>query len=370
MIGRIFFERARFLGVVCVLAAAHPAARAQDTKPAEIRVGLIGLDTSHATAFSRAMNDPNHAPELAGCRVVAAVAAHSPEVADSVRYLPAVTKEIQELGIEIVPSIDVMLQRVDAVLITSIAGHPHLAQAVPVLRAGKPAFIDKPVAGSLDDAVLLYEVAAHFGTPVFSSSSLRYTDSAKAIRGGSLGDITACDAYSPCPYERSHPDFYWYGIHGVEILFTMMGTGCESVSRVHTDTSDVAVGVWRDGRIGTFRGRRTADNGYAAGYGGTAFGTKAVEPIGPFSGYEPLVAEIVRFFKTKEVPVRPEETLEIYAFMTAADASRRTGQPVRIDDLLEAARASAKDRLANLVAAKAEALGSDPARRIAANRRP
>src|SRR5207302_7804484 len=140
---------------------------------------------------------------------------------------------------------------------------------------------------------------------------------------GKLGGVTGCDAYSPCALEATHPDLFWYGIHGVETLFTVMGPGCESVTRVSTPGIDLAAGVWKGGRVGAFRGIRTPEGGGAAGYGGTAFGVKGIEQIGTYEGYRPLVVEIVKFFRTGKAPVAEEETLEIYAFMEAADESKR-----------------------------------------------
>ena len=177
-------------------------------------------------------------------------------------------------------------------------------------------------------------------------SSLRYTDGAKAIGSGVIGDIVGCDAFSPCPLEETHPDFFWYGIHGVETLFTIMRSGCESVIRIGTDDTDVAVGTWNDGRIGTFRGRRKPGNAYEGGYGGMAFGTKGSREIGGFSGYEPLLVEVIKFFSTGKSPVSAEETIEIYAFMEAADESkRRGGASIQLEFVLSEARRQAKERL-------------------------
>jgi hypothetical protein len=100
-----------------------------------------------------------------------------------------------------------------------------------------------------------------------------------------------------------------------------MGTGCKSVSRTHTADYDLVVGIWHDGRIGTFRGARSGK----IGYGGTAFGEKGNAQMGPYDGYRPLLVQIVKFFKTGISPVNPKETLEIYAFMEAADESKRNG---------------------------------------------
>jgi hypothetical protein len=308
-----------------------------------IRVGIIGLDTSHAIAFTGLLNDPNAKPALANCRVVAVYPKGSPDIQSSVSRVPRYTEQIKAKGVKIVGSIDELLTQVDAVLLETNDGRPHLEQILPVLKAGKPVFIDKPIAGSLTDAVAIFAAAKHYKVPVFSSSSLRYSEGAQALRNGKLGDIYGCDAYSPCSLEKTHPDLFWYGIHGVETLFTVMGTGCESVTRTSTPGTDVAVGKWKGGRVGTFRGIRKGK----ASYGGTAFGSKGIGPIGPYGGYRPLVVEIVKFFRTGKVPVSAEETLEIYAFMEAADESKRqSGAVVTLASVMEKARKEAKEKLA------------------------
>lgn len=311
-----------------------------------IRVGIIGLDTSHATAFTRILNQTPAAAGLEGMKVVAAYPKGSPDIPSSVQRVPEYTETVKKMGVEIVDSIDALLEKVDAVLLETNDGRPHLEQALPVLRAGKPLFVDKPIAGSLPDAIAIFLAADKFNTPVFSSSSLRYVSGAQAARGGQLGDITGCDAFSPAPMEATHPDLYWYGIHGVETLFTVMGTGCQSVSRHSTGHTDVVVGQWDGDRIGTFRGIRPPGR---REYGGTAFGTKGVKPIGGYEGYEPLIVNIAQFFRTGTPPVVSEETIEIYAFMTAADESKaKGGEVVRIDDVLQRDREQALARLNEL----------------------
>ena len=311
----------------------------QDASPAvaeipTIRVGIIGLDTSHAIAFTKALNDDHAPPELSHCRVVAAYPKGSPDIESSVSRVPNYTKEIQNLGVDIVPTIDALLERVDAVLLETNDGRPHLEQVRPVLQAGKPVFIDKPIAGSLVDALRIARESRTANVPIFSSSSLRYTPGAQEIRAGAIGDVVGCDAYSPCALEESHPDLFWYGIHGVETLFTVMGPGCTHVVRVHTAGTDLAIGTWSDERIGTFRGIRAG----TGGYGGTAFGAKQNRAIGDYAGYRPLIVEIVKFFRTGQSPVDIAETIEIYAFMEAADESkRRGGVPVALAEVMQQA---------------------------------
>lgn len=314
------------------------AAEAQSTGK-ELRAGIIGLDTSHSIAFTKILNDPNAKSDVAGARVIAAYPRGSPDIHSSVSRIPRYTEQIKEMGVEIVDSIDELLRKVDVVLLETNDGRPHLEQALPVLKAGKRLFIDKPIAGSLADALAIFDAAQRYNVPVFSSSSLRYMESAQAIRHGKIGDVLGADTYSPASLEKTHPDLFWYGIHGVEVLFTVMGPGCETVVRVHTTGADVVVGKWEDGRVGTFRGIREGEHGH----GGTAFGSDGIAPIGPHEGYRPLVAQIVKFFHTGVAPVSPKETLEIYAFMEAADESKRLGGvPVSIASVLAKAREQAK----------------------------
>lgn len=305
-----------------------------------VKVGIIGLDTSHSPAFARLINDPDSGPAFEGYEVVAAYPYGSREIESSASRIPRYTTEVREMGVDIVDSIAELLDRVDVVLLETNDGRLHLEQALQVFEAGKPVFIDKPVAASLADAVAIYRAAEHYDVPVFSSSSLRYMENAQAMRNGEseIGQVVGADTYSPAVLEETHPDLFWYGVHGVESLFAVMGTGCETVTRMHSEGTDVVVCRWDDGRIGTFRGIREGDRGY----GGTAFGSEGIAQMGPYQGYEPLLAEVMDFFRTGRAPVSPEETLEIFAFMAAADESKeRGGEPVRIDHVLEEARAEA-----------------------------
>jgi predicted dehydrogenase len=309
-----------------------------------LRAGIIGLDTSHAPAFTKLLNGPEATGDLAGVKIVAAFPGGSPDVPSSADRVAGYTKELANMGVEIVPSIDALLEKVDVVLLESVDGRPHLQQVIPVLKAKKPVFIDKPVAGSLADAVAIFELAKQQGVPCFSSSSLRFSPGIIGMRNDDkVGEVIGCEARGPCSLEPHHPDLFWYGIHGVETLFTIMGTGCEEVTRASTPGTDFVVGRWKDGRIGTFRGLRDGSHGYGA----TVYGAKAIAPSGGYEGYQPLVVEIVKFFKTGQPPVSAEETLEIYAFMEAADESKRQGgKPVTIQSVMEKAKAEASQRVA------------------------
>ncbi|HVX11908.1 MAG TPA: Gfo/Idh/MocA family oxidoreductase [Pirellulales bacterium] len=309
-------------------------------EPQTVRVGIIGLDTSHVVAFTGLLNRPDNQGDLAGVTVVAAFPGGSPDIAASRDRVAGFTAELRDkYKVEIVDSIESLLTKVDAVLLESVDGRPHLAQAKPVLEAHKPLFIDKPVAASLADASEIFRLSEATGTPCFSSSSLRFSPGIQSMRANDkVGKVLGCDAFGPCSLEEHHPDLFWYGIHGVETLFTIMGTGCVSVTRTQTQDTEFVTGVWQDGRIGTFRGMRAGKHDYGA----TVFGTAGIAPSGGYGGYEPLVVEIARFFKSGKPPVSSEETLEIVAFMEAADESKRQGgRPVTLEAVRDKAASSA-----------------------------
>lgn len=340
---RHFIKTSAVAGMGLSLGSSHVTAFGKSTFAKDLKAGIIGLDTSHSIAFTKVLNDANSDPDVAGVKVVAAYPHGSKDIESSVKRIPEYTEEIKKLGVEIVGSIDELLEKVDVVLLETNDGRRHLEQAMPVFKAGKPLFIDKPIAASLSDAIAIFDAASQYKVPVFSASSLRYMQSAQALRQGkTVGKILGADAYSPAHLEKTHPDLFWYGVHGVETLFTVMGTGCQQVSRTQTEDTELVVGTWEGGRIGTFRGLRSGKGGY----GGTAFGEEGIAPIGPYDGYRPLLVEIVKFFQTGKAPVTSEETLEIFAFMEAADESkRRGGETISLESvMMKAGKTSVKSK--------------------------
>jgi len=329
-----------------ILSAATGFAQAPGAKKTW-RLGMIGLDTSHAPAFTKLLNDPKRESEHGEMRVVAAFPGGSQDIDSSRNRVEGYTKELKSMGVEIVGSIEELVGKVDAVLLESVDGRPHLPQALPVLRAGKPLFIDKPLAGSLADALAIDTLAKKYQARWFSSSSLRFSPSIYRWRTDAAlsKTIRGADVWSPCSLEKTHPDLFWYGVHGVEMLYTVMGEGCQQVTRTGTDGTDLVVGVWSGGRIGTFRGLRDGK----ADYGLVVFGEKTVEVGGKYEGYQPLVEQITKFFAGAQAPVSNQETLELFAFMEAAQQSKdQGGVPIKIADVLQQARIAAAKRVAEL----------------------
>jgi len=319
------------MSLLAILIALSPAAQAQQKV---FRIGIIGLDTSHVTAFTKFINDP---AKNNGCKVVAGYPGGSPDMESSASRVEKFTEELRDkYDMEIVDSIEELCQKVDGVLLESVDGRPHLKQAKPVIAAKKPLFIDKPMAGNLADVLEIFRLANENTVPCWSSSSLRYAPAIVEMKEtDTVGQVLGCDVFSPCSLEEHHPDLYWYGVHGVEMLFTVMGTGCETVRRVQTKDCEFVVGIWKGERVGTYRGIRTGKSTY----GVTILGAKAIVQSDKYGGYEPLVDEIIKFFKTGKVPVPQEETIEIFAFMSAADESKaKGGAAVSIPEIIEKAK--------------------------------
>ena len=187
--------------------------------------------------------------------------------------------------------------------------------------AGKPVFIDKPFAGSLRDAFEISRLAREMKIPIFSSSSLRFSPGLAKLKSPAIGELRGAFSYGPAHRNPNHPDLDWYGIHATEAIYTVVGMGCESVVRTTTENTDVGTGTWSGGRVGIVYGIRNASRPF----GVTAFGTKAVLEQEKGWAYDALAAEILKFFQTKVSPVPIEEMLEIFAFMEAADESKRRG---------------------------------------------
>ena len=258
-----------------------------------IKIGIIGLDTSHSTAFTELLNGDSDDKFVKEFEVVAAYPYGSKTIQSSYERIPGYIEEVKKHGVEITSSIAELLDKVDCVMLETNDGRIHLEQAMEVFKSGKICYIDKPIGATLGQAIAIYEMAEKYNVPIFSSSALRY--------------------------------------------YTLMGTGCESVNRMSSQDADVVVGRWKDGRIGTFRGIKEGP----AIYGGTAYTPKGAIAAGGYEGYKVLLDQILTFFKTGVAPISKEETIEIFTFMKASNMSKE--QNGKIVTMEEAYRKGLKD---------------------------
>ena len=289
-----------------------------------LRVGIIGLDTSHVGAFTRFLNDPSVEGHQEGARVTVAWPGGSPDMAASRDRIAGFTAELRDThGVSIVDSPEAVAAACDAVLLCSVDGRVHRAQFARIAGAGKPVFIDKPLAASVADAEAIAALARENGTRVFSSSALRFSPALTDVLGTKDGDrVTGADFCGPMAIEPTNPGFFWYGVHSIEMLFTCLGSGCRSVLADASDDHDCLIGRWDDGRMGLIRGNRTGDNGF---HGMVHFGDRTVHvdvATARYSYFVGLLGAVLEFFKGGEAPVDLGTSVEMVRFMEAGNRSR------------------------------------------------
>jgi predicted dehydrogenase len=296
-----------------------------------MKIGMVGLDTSHCPAFAGILNDEKQEFHLPGHRVVAAYPGGSDLFSLSRSRVKGFTDTLlNEYGVRMYASIPELAEDVDAVFLESVDGRQHLEQ-FKQMAVGKPVFIDKPLTTSTQDARSLIRVARETGTPVMSSSSLRYSAGISGLAARER--VASCEAFGPAAILEDYPGLFWYGIHSAEMLFSFMGPGCKSLRCVNRPDVDIVVGEWSDGRTGVMRGTRLEKGDFGCivhTNAGTRCGLAQTTP----PGYYCLLQKVVEFFATGVSPIDIQETFGIIAFLEAADRSKeRDGAWVRLGSL-------------------------------------
>jgi hypothetical protein len=305
-----------------------------------IRIGIIGLDSSHSEQFTLRLNDPANPNHVPGARVVAAYAGGSPDLPESATRVAGFTATLKDkFSVKIMATIPEVCAASDALMILSVDGRPHLDQAKDVIASGKPFFLDKPIAASLKDAVEIYKLAETAKVPMFSASATRWWPGVIEVANAEAIPARAALAYGPAPLLPHHPDLFFYGIHSAEALFTVMGGGCLSVERTSAPDVSVVTGLWEGGRLGTLYALHTLPMG-STSYKLIRFGQEKIIEQTSQGDYTPMLREVIKFFQTKQAPLSAKQTLEIYAFMEAAQESKRqNGKVITLREVLTKADA-------------------------------
>ena len=290
-----------------------------------LRVGVVGLD-GHGPVFINQINGPD--PNLPGARVTTAMPIPSAMISQD--ELAQNIKKTQQLGVEIVEDPAQLAEVVDGILILHDDGSQHLELTALFVGANKPIFVDKPLEVTVETAKALVDLCKREKCPLFSASSLRFSEEMqKCLANTEAGKIRSAMTYSPFTPKPSMPGWIYYGVHAVEPLFTLMGSGCTEVRCVNSDEGPIAVGVWQDGRLGIAKGTI----GGMPSFGVTAWRDKATTSatVDASKIYPALLKEIKRFIETGKAPVAPEESIEGIAFMVAANESMaQNGKPVEV----------------------------------------
>lgn len=289
-----------------------------------LRVGIVGLDTSHGEQFTLRLNDASHPAHVPGARVVAAWPGGSPDLPLSAGRVSGFTSALRDRGVAILSSIAEVCAAVDAVMILSLDGRAHLGQVRQVLATGRPFFLDKPVAATLAEVVAVYREAGDAGVPMFSASATRFWPDVVALAHGDGVPARAVLSRGPAPVLAHHSELFFYGLHTAEALFTVMGTGCRDVARVSTRDVSLVTGWWDDDRVGSLAAMHALPMD-SRDYAVTRVDEGRTTTVAGAGDYRGLVAAIVAFFRDARPPVSAGETLEIYAFLEAARVSRLRG---------------------------------------------
>jgi hypothetical protein len=301
-----------------------------------IKLGILDFDTSHVVEFTKRINHKGVGEDqwVEGARVVLGwpgTSRMSPQLIK--KYTPLV----EELGVTLVARPETMIGKVDGMLIESLEGEPHYERARPFLEAGIPCYIDKPFACRLTDARKIVDLAARKKVPVFSSSSLRYApELVQYLADPKHGKVNGALAYGPAPLNEAdpsrNPGLFHYGIHAVEMLYTLMGPGCRKVTCTHEKGVDLVSGQWQDGRVGSVRGIRAG----AAAYGFLAFAERGVQNFAVSTQYiyRELLKKVVAMFQTGKPPIDPGVSVELVGFIEAAlQSAWNHGIPMKVEGL-------------------------------------
>lgn len=331
-----------------------------------VRIGLLGMDNYQGIAFTHLFNNPAAQGDLAGVYVTAAlpVASEYPdsaaltarwlEQAKSYYQKPRNPGDVVPPAIVEVKSMEALFAQCDCVIMAGLDGRQHLEQATAVLKAKKPLFIVRPCASSLEDVIKIFAVAKETGTPCWSSSQHRFVPAFAGMRQHpEVGNVLGVDVYGGAELTHTaESDALILPVHSLEAMYAMIGNaGVDTVACTETPSAVAATLIWKDGRVGTYRGIREGKVKYSA----TVFGDKGVSISGVYGhgvpvrgiaptndkymGYEGIAYEIAKSFKSGKTPVSPEETIEIFAVCVAMkESAAQNGVKIRIQDVLDRVR--------------------------------
>ncbi|MFA5645841.1 MAG: Gfo/Idh/MocA family oxidoreductase [Candidatus Ratteibacteria bacterium] len=287
----------------------------------EIRVAVIGLDTSHSVEFPRRMQAPD-CPEdqkVSGLRTVSCLTFPTPF--QSEEGLAARKKQLEEWGIKVTTSLEEAVEECDAVMVEINDPAFHLEYFKKVADLGKPIFLDKPLADTMESGKEISKIVAEKSLRMFSASSLRFIPQlGDACRAVPLPQVV--HTYGPLGRAPAGSSIVWYGVHAFEMLQRAMGMGAMSVFTAKDSSGVVCLIEFSGGRVGVAELRENNRQ-----YGGDLRSEAKAVPFVADMGraYSDLLIEIKAFFEGRRVPVSLKETLEIMGMLDAAQRSFESG---------------------------------------------
>jgi predicted dehydrogenase len=298
-----------------------------------MRLGIIGIDSSHTPVFTKAIAALNKEGKTP-CKVThfwdpgTHEWQHPAGPEQSAKDVAQWRSDTLAAGVTQVSSLDDLLKNVDGVLVLNINGHRHLELAIGPIARGMPTYIDKPLTCSLDQAKALLAMTRQYNARCYSASSLRFITEIPKLDKEKLGEIVAIDAFGNGEVLDMMPDLWHYGCHSIEMVdaifkWSGQGAGVKRVSSIKTGDATSGYHLldmeYRDGRIARIR----LDRNGSWAFGATIHGKKGVQQfVVDFAPvYGQLVAGMVKFFEGMEAPVDLRDIVENVAVMEAGNRS-------------------------------------------------
>ncbi|HEX6681930.1 MAG TPA: Gfo/Idh/MocA family oxidoreductase [Candidatus Limnocylindrales bacterium] len=276
------------------------------------RIGIIGTENSHVDHFIRLFNREQRYP---GNTVVALSGGQSE------RNL----KLQADGGIDlIVERPEDLIGKVDAAITCGRDGRLHREQSVPLLAAGIPMYVDKPLAASVDDAQAIIEAARRGKAPLASGSPLRYVPEIQTLRDNQdgHGPIRHLTVTGPADPDSEYSGLFFYGIHHVEAALQLLGNpvvepGSPTVHVSRQDDTTVAL-VRLETVTLTFAFVRPGQDGNRVPFHAVLTGTRGVQASPLTLGPEysvPVAENFLEVWERGTPPAAPEQLVSPVALM-------------------------------------------------------
>ncbi|MBE1554707.1 Gfo/Idh/MocA family oxidoreductase [Sporosarcina limicola] len=275
-----------------------------------MNIGLIGLDTSHSEIFTRLINDNEDPFHVKGGKITHVIPTFSKDMAISSERFPTYFEIVKtKYGVQPIEDVEELMKLVDAVIIGTVDGRNHLEWFKKVVRYGKPIFIDKPIVMSSVEMEELMRLSIQYGTPIMSSSSLRFSESVMNITDKE--QLRSGYFYGPVPMQEKMPGYLWYGIHLIEMIVTIFGTDIKQIKLKSNEDYEYINMIFNNKAEVIVRG----ENVWHDRFGAVLHSSENVHTLKLWQERKPyyagLIEHVMAFFKSRITPVPLVETAEI-----------------------------------------------------------
>lgn len=294
----------------------------------KLKIAFIGLDTSHSTEFAKYMQDLPLPKEhqIGGLTVTRCLRFDTPF--QGKEGLDKRQAYLESIGVKVTLDFEEAVADCEAICLEINDPAFHLEYFKKCAPLGKPIFLDKPFADTLDNTNAILASAREHNIRFFTASSLRY-DANLIETSAKCPKPQFASVWGPLGKAPAGSSIVWYGVHAFEMLERTMGTGAVSVTAVPDRQGVVCTVAYADGRRGVVE-----LNSHSYRYGGVLRDGTPNEFLFQYAGgvnlYRNLIGEIARFFRGECEGVSLEESYEIMAMLEATELSVKYGRTMPV----------------------------------------